>query len=122
MRKAVLAFIAATMMFSVASAEEGKKKFSEKQLAQHQVMRDCNASAKSQGLKGADRKAFMKSCLSGDVTPSTSAAAPAAAAPAEIDKKAAQKDKMKACNATAKEQGLKGEARKTFMSTCLAAS
>jgi len=119
MRKAAIAIVAAAMMFGVANAEEGKKKFSEKQLAQQQVMRDCNASAKSQGLKGADRKAFMKSCLSGDSAP-PAAGAPAASGDEGAEKKAAQKEKMKACNANAKEQGLKGEARKTFMSTCLA--
>ena len=28
-------------------------------------MRDCNAEAKKQELKGDERKAFMKTCLSG---------------------------------------------------------
>ena len=41
------------------------KGFSEKQLAQQQRMTDCNVDAKEQGLSGADRKAFLKSCLSG---------------------------------------------------------
>jgi hypothetical protein len=31
----------------------------------------------------------------------------------------AQQTKMKACNADAKAKGLKGDARKTFMSSCL---
>ena len=31
----------------------------------------------------------------------------------------AQQQKMKTCNATAAEKGLKGDARKTFMKTCL---
>lgn len=47
-------------------AEEGKKEFSEKQLAQHQKMRDCNAEAKEKDLKGDARKAHMKDCLSAD--------------------------------------------------------
>lgn len=29
-------------------------------------MRDCNATAKEKGLKGDDRKAHMKECLSAD--------------------------------------------------------
>ncbi len=46
-------------------ADEGKKKqFSEKQLAQQQRMKDCAAEARSKELKGDDRKAFMKTCLS----------------------------------------------------------
>jgi len=47
-------------------ADEGKKQFSEKQLAQQQRMKDCSAQAKEKGLKGEDRKAHMKECLSGD--------------------------------------------------------
>ena len=46
-------------------ADEGKKQFSEKQLAQQQRMKDCSAQAKEKGLKGEDRKAHMKDCLSG---------------------------------------------------------
>lgn len=65
-------------------------------------MTTCNAEAKTKDLKGDDRKAFMKSCLSNK---------PAAAA--------TQQDKMKACNADAKTKTLKGAERKTFMSECL---
>ena len=32
--------------------------------SQQQKMTACNADAKSKGLSGADRKAFMKTCLS----------------------------------------------------------
>jgi hypothetical protein len=32
---------------------------------QQSKMKTCNADAKTQGLKGADRKTFMKTCLSG---------------------------------------------------------
>lgn len=42
-----------------------KKEPSAKQLAQREKMKGCNAEAKSQGLKGDERKTFMKSCLSG---------------------------------------------------------
>lgn len=31
---------------------------------QQQKMKDCNADAKSKALKGDERKAFMKACLS----------------------------------------------------------
>jgi hypothetical protein len=31
---------------------------------QHQRMRDCNQTAKTKALKGDERKAFMKTCLS----------------------------------------------------------
>ena len=132
MKKMILAVCTALTLVSGVASAEGKK-FSEKQLAQQQVMKDCNAEAKTKALKGADRKAFMKTCLSGDkagAMPATPAAPAAAAepatpatpaAPAMTDKRAAQKEKMKACNADAKTKGLKGADRKSFMSTCLSA-
>ncbi|GIX24493.1 MULTISPECIES: PsiF family protein [Caldimonas] len=58
-------------------------------------MAECNK--KAADLKGEERKAFMKDCLT--------------------DKRKAQQDKMKACNAEA--GALKGDERKAFMSQCL---
>ena len=82
--------------------------------AQQQKMKDCNADAKTKALAGADRKAFMKTCLSKD------AAAPAEAAAAAVPSaKATQQQKMKDCNAEAATKSLKGADRKSFMSTCL---
>jgi len=43
-----------------------KRVASEKQLAHRQKMRDCNAKAKTDALKGDERKAFMKQCLRKD--------------------------------------------------------
>ena len=74
---------------------------------QQNRMTTCNADAKTKSLSGDARKAFMKSCLSGNV------ASAAASMPAT------QQDKMKICNADAGAQGLKGDARKQFMSGCL---
>ena len=76
--------------------------------AQQQRMANCNKEAT--GKKGAERKAFMSSCLKGKA-----AAAPSAMSSA----KSAQQEKMKACNAEAKTKAIKGAARKTFMSGCL---
>ena len=73
---------------------------------QHNKMKSCNADPKAKELKGDDRKAFMKECLS----------AKPAADPA---KPATQQDKMKTCNADAKTKALKGDERKAFMKTCL---
>ena len=75
--------------------------------AQQQRMKDCNAQAKTQGVKGDERKKFMSACLKGE-----SAAAPE-------KKLTPQQEKMKSCNATATAQGLKADARKKFMSDCL---
>lgn len=58
-------------------------------------MAECNQ--KAADLKGEERKAFMKDCLT--------------------DKRKAQQDKMKACNTQAGD--LKGDERKAFMSQCL---
>jgi hypothetical protein len=71
-------------------------------------MKDCNAEAKTKALKGADRKAFMKTCLSAGKTADASAASPSP-----------QQLKMKDCNTQVKTKGLTGEDRKTFMATCL---
>jgi FlaG/FlaF family flagellin (archaellin) len=70
------------------------------QNSQQSKMTVCNQQAGDK--KGDDRKAFMKSCLSG----STPTAAPMT-----------QQEKMKACNTQA--AGKKGDDRKAFMSTCL---
>ena len=76
--------------------------------AQQNKMTTCNAEASTKTLKGDERKAFMKTCLS-------------APAPAANDAKTLtpQQQKMKDCNASAKTKALTGDARKTFMSTCL---
>ena len=42
------------------AAKDSKKKLT----PQQQKMKDCNAEAKTKALKGAERKAFMKECLS----------------------------------------------------------
>ena len=67
---------------------------------QQNKMTTCNKEAS--GMKGDERKAFMKSCLS---------------KPKVTDAQQAQRDKMKTCNAEAKDK--KGDDRKAFMSTCL---
>jgi len=94
----------------IATAAEGKKTFSPAQLAQQERMKSCNKDATAKALKGDERKAFMKSCLSGKAV---SAQGPAAAT------KMTQQDKMKACSKDAKEKALKGDERKKFMSDCL---
>ena len=73
---------------------------------QQTKMTTCNADAKTKGLTGDDRKAFMKTCLS---------------ASSGGDSKAlnSQQQKMKDCNADAKAKKLAGAERKKFMSDCL---
>jgi len=66
---------------------------------QQQRMKDCNSDASAKSLKGADRSAFMKTCLSA--------------------KKETQQAKMKTCNQEASAKSLKGTDRRQFMSTCL---
>ncbi|AVO40861.1 PsiF family protein [Simplicispira suum] len=65
---------------------------------QQSKMKTCNADAK--GMKGDERKAFMKTCLSN-----------------KPEAEATQQSKMKTCNAEA--AGKKGAERKAFMSECL---
>jgi hypothetical protein len=75
---------------------------------QQQKMKDCNAEASSKTLKGEERQAFMKSCLS-------------TKAPEPMKKATPQQEKMKACNKEAGDKQLKGDERKKFMSSCLSA-
>ena len=69
----------------------------------------CNKEAKEKTLQGADRQAFMQSCLRSDT------------ATADEPKKALrpQQQRMQNCNKEAKEKALKGPERKQFMSACL---
>ncbi len=75
--------------------------------SQQSKMTTCNADPQAKTLKGADRKAFMKSCLSaGSSAPTAKTLTP-------------QQQKMKTCNADPQAKTLKGADRKAFMKTCL---
>lgn len=74
---------------------------------QQDKMKACNKDAGDKKLKGDERKAFMKDCLSNK---------PAEAA---ASKPTDQKEKMKFCNKDAADKKLKGDDRKKFMSDCL---
>ncbi|MCZ2105192.1 MAG: PsiF family protein [Comamonadaceae bacterium] len=100
---ALLAAASCALSFAAFGADAPAKKAP---TAQQQKMATCNAEAKTKALKGDERKAFMKQCLS----------AKTAAAPAT------QQEKMKTCNADAKTRNLAGDARKAFMKECLSGS
>ncbi len=90
-------------------------------------MKGCNQEAT--GMKGDERSAFMKKCLSKDYvlkhkgTMMAPAAKPGASAtpatPAAPATAASQQNKMKMCNAEAKTKAIMGDERKKFMSECL---
>lgn len=73
---------------------------------QQQRMKSCNAEASEKDLKGDERKAFMRKCLSDKKI-------------AAKDERAARKERMKTCNAEARKKALKGDERRAFMSDCL---
>lgn len=100
MLKAIV--VAACLALPLSAFAAGDKKLS----PQQEKMTHCNADAKTKALKGDERKAFMRECLSGD-----GSVAPGA--------KTAQQEKMVTCNADAKAKALKGDERKKFMATCL---
>ena len=81
---------------------------------QQQRMKDCNAQAKAQSLKGDERRGFMSTCLKGGSTRLAAHAAdtPATASPAQL--------KRKACSAEAKQKGLKGDERNAYVRDCIA--
>lgn len=99
-------------------------------VAAGEKMKGCSKEAT--GMKGDERKIFMKKCLSKDYVLGSGITADAAAPdvatpptpstpdiPATSAASSAQQEKMKACNAEAKNKELKGADRKTFMSACL---
>lgn len=73
---------------------------------QQQKMTTCNALATQRGMKGDERKTFMKDCLSAKSDTESPTLTP-------------QQEKMKQCNSDATGKALKGDARKAFMKDCL---
>jgi len=83
--------------------------------SQQDRMKACNADAAKKELKGDQRKAFMKECLS--VKKDTKEQKKEAKKQKKDVK--LQRERMKSCNADASRQELKGDARRNFMSDCL---
>jgi hypothetical protein len=107
---AALTLLAGSVAFAQAApaAPAGMAMAAKPANSQQEKMKTCNADATSKGLKGDDRKSFMKTCLSDQ--------------PAPAAKTNSQQEKMKTCNADATSKGLKGDERKSFMKTCLKGS
>ena len=104
MTRIVMLLCAALFWTSQATAQgKDKDRPSEKQVAQQERMKSCNAQAAKKDLKGDERKAFMSDCLRNH------------------EKLTAQQEKMKTCNASASDRALKGDERQAFMSQCLRA-
>lgn len=79
---------------------------------QQSKMKGCNQEAKEMGVKGDERKAFMKKCLSKNYQLKSDKSASG-------NSSAGEGDKAKACQSEASGKGLKGDARKSFMVECL---
>lgn len=112
---------AAAVMFAAnASAQEQTKT----PTPQQQKFADC--AHQSKGMKGDEHKQFMSDCLKGNgaaATAKSNVSKAKADAGQAKDKMASatteQREKMKTCNAQAKEKSLKGSDRRSFMSACL---
>ena len=65
MRKLLLAACLSVLAVTQVQANDTSAKTGKPLTDQQQKMKDCNAEAKTKSLKGDDRKAFMKTCLSG---------------------------------------------------------
>ena len=114
----MLALALALTFSSVVPHAEELSKSGKPLTAQQSRMKACNAEAKTQALKGDERKAFMSTCLKNGAAP---AATQASTAPAPVVASAttARQEKRKACSAEAKQHGIKGDERKTFMKECM---
>lgn len=106
MKKLIALACFALLAAPALAQDRAKKEPSEKQKAQQERMKDCNA--KMGDKKGDERKKAMSSCLKGEEPAGANAAS---------DKQKAQQNKMKDCNKQA--EGKKGDERKKFMSGCL---
>ncbi|MBA8884045.1 PsiF family protein [Dokdonella fugitiva] len=107
----VIAFAFACSAHAAAAADATPAKTEKPLTAQQARMKGCNAEAKSQSLKGDERRAFMSTCLKGGSTALTAHdTAKATPSTAQL--------KRKACSAQAKEKGLKGSERKAFVRDC----
>lgn len=122
--KYTLALTLALALCSGAAFAQEMSKSGHVMTPQQQKMADC--SKQSTGMKGEAHNAFMSNCLKGNHTMSTTsstmpAAAPVATAPmtASTGTQMTQRERMRSCSSEAKTQSLKGESRKTFMSSCL---
>jgi psiF repeat len=102
---AALALALSTAAFANSHKEAPGMAASGAMTKQQSKMGDCNKAAGDK--KGDDRKAFMKTCLSGD----SAMAAPATPM--------TQQDKMKKCSGDNK--GKKGDEYKAAMKSCLSA-
>ena len=94
---ATLALAISTSAFAASHKMAPEMAASAPMTKQQSKMGDCNKEAGDK--KGDERKAFMKTCLSG--------------------KPVSQQDNMKKCNVDA--TGKKGDDRKAFMKSCLSA-
>ena len=99
MNKLLSLSAAAAMVFAmgVGHAADGDAK-----TKQQSKMTTCNADPKAKELKGDERKAFMKECLSSG-------------------KQEKQQTKMGTCSADFKATGKEGKERQAFMKECLSA-
>ena len=102
MKKLIALLCCAFLAAPALAQDKAKKEPSEKQKAQQERMKDCNA--KMGEKKGDERKKAMSSCLKGETAGASA-------------KQTAQQNKMKDCNKQA--EGKKGDDRKKFMSSCL---
>jgi hypothetical protein len=92
------------LALSLGAYAQDKKEPTEAQKKQQQLMKDCND--KAGGKKGDERKIFLSTCLKDGANKQS-----------EAQKK--QQERMSACNKQAAQKNLSGEARKSFMSSCL---
>ena len=109
MTHTVLAVSLVLVLSSYAYAKDEAPTPKKELTPQQHKMKECNGEATNKGLKGEERKRFMKECMGHKP-------------PAKNERATARQHKMKTCNKEVGEKQLKGPERKKFMSECLKAN
>lgn len=99
----LLVLASSTLLSANPSAAQNKQGTS---ASQEDKVKACNDLADKRGLKGDDRKTFLKDCL--NRTSNTQS----------LDD-VTQRDKLNACNNLADRKNLKGQDRRSFLKDCM---
>ncbi len=107
-----LACLTACALLGAAAGPAAADEAAAKPASQHERFAAC--AHQSKGLHGEEHQRFMRDCLKSDAKPK-----PAHDAGPVATREGGQHNRMRDCNAEAREKSLHGDERRAFMSACL---